>query len=74
MGMSDFPEPVVGMAGVLDEVRFGQPLFPEQYEAGFITDDEQHRLTVDNWTKVPAGQSTLAEQVDLHCGTLQFTY
>jgi DNA-directed RNA polymerase subunit beta' len=36
----------------------------EQYEEGFITEDERHRLTVENWTKIDTQvQEMLAEQM-----------
>ncbi len=38
--------------------------FRDQYEEGFITDDERHRLIVDNWTKVETTvQDMLSEQM-----------
>ncbi len=51
MGMSDF-EPITGLQKVIDDGEDRAAAVSEQYEAGFITDDERHRLTVDNWTKV----------------------
>ncbi len=36
----------------------------EQYEQGFITEEERYRLTVENWTKIDARvQDMLAEQM-----------
>ncbi len=36
----------------------------EQYEQGFITEEERYRLTVENWTKVDNHvQDMLAEQM-----------
>jgi DNA-directed RNA polymerase subunit beta' len=51
MGMGDF-EPIKGMDKVLDEGEERAAAISDQYEEGFITDDERHRLTVDNWSKV----------------------
>lgn len=63
MGMGDF-EPIAGMHGVLDEGEGRATAISEQYEQGFITDDERHRLTVDNWTKVETKvQDMLSEQM-----------
>ena len=53
MGMGDF-SPIEGMAGVLDQGEERAAAISDQYEEGFITDDERHRLTVDNWSKVEA--------------------
>jgi DNA-directed RNA polymerase subunit beta' len=51
MGMGDF-SPIQGMDTVLDEGEERAAAISNQYEEGFITDDERHRLTVDNWSKV----------------------
>jgi DNA-directed RNA polymerase subunit beta' len=51
MGMGDF-NPIEGMDKVLDDGEDRAAAISDQYEEGFITDDERHRLTVDNWTKV----------------------
>jgi len=51
MGMGDFA-PIKGMQTVLDGGEDRAAAISDQYEEGFITDDERHRLTVDNWTKV----------------------
>lgn len=63
MGMSDF-EPIKGMKSVIDEGEARTVAIAGQYEEGFITDDERHRLTVDNWTKVGTKvQDMLTEQM-----------
>jgi len=63
MGMSDF-EGVVGMDKLLDEGEKRAAAISDQYEEGFITDEERHRLVVDNWSKVEAQvQDMLAEQM-----------
>jgi DNA-directed RNA polymerase subunit beta' len=63
MGMGDF-SPIKGMDTVLDEAEDRAVAIADQYEEGFITDDERHRLTVDNWTKVQGKvQDMLSEQM-----------
>lgn len=63
MGMGDF-EPIKGMDKALDEGEVRAIAIADQYEEGFITDDERHRLTVDNWSKVDSKvQEMLAEQM-----------
>ncbi|NDC21871.1 DNA-directed RNA polymerase subunit beta' [bacterium] len=51
IGMGDFL-PIKGMDKVIDEGEERAKAIAEQYDQGFITDDERHRLTVDNWMKV----------------------
>ncbi len=51
MGMGDF-RAIVGMPELLEEGEKRATAIAEQYEQGFITDDERHRLTVENWTKI----------------------
>jgi len=62
MGMDDFSD----IEGVTDILKGGEDRsknISDQYDQGFITNDERYRLTVDNWMKVDANvQSTLAEQ------------
>ncbi|HEY5441958.1 MAG TPA: DNA-directed RNA polymerase subunit beta' [Candidatus Saccharimonadales bacterium] len=53
MGMGDF-EPIKGMNELLDGGEERAAAISDQYEEGFITDDERHRLTVDNWSKAEA--------------------
>ena len=63
MGMGDF-EPIEGMEAKLAEGEERTAAISEQYEQGFITDDERYRLTVDNWAKVDAQvQNLLSEQM-----------
>jgi DNA-directed RNA polymerase subunit beta' len=63
MGMGDFEE----TAGLEDLIRGGEEraaAISEQYDEGFITDEERYRLTVDNWTKIDERvQELLAEQM-----------
>ena len=51
MGMGDFAN-IDGMEGVIDEGEDRAAAISEQYEQGFITEDERYRLTVENWTKI----------------------
>ena len=63
IGMGDF-EPIDGMQTLLNEGEERATAISHQYEEGFITDDERHRLTVDNWTKIETKvQDSLAEQM-----------
>ncbi|MEI9914389.1 MAG: DNA-directed RNA polymerase subunit beta' [Candidatus Saccharibacteria bacterium] len=63
MGMGDFSE-IVGMGDVIDGGEVRAKAISEQYEQGFINDDERHRLTVENWTKIDGHvQELLAEQM-----------
>jgi DNA-directed RNA polymerase subunit beta' len=63
MGMGDF-ESIVGMDKVVEGGEERAAAIAEQYEQGFITEDERYRLTVDNWTKVDANvQDMLTKQM-----------
>jgi DNA-directed RNA polymerase subunit beta' len=63
IGMGDF-KPISGLDKLLDEGEKRAAAISEQYEQGFITDEERHRLTVDNWTKAQNNvQDMLAEQM-----------
>jgi DNA-directed RNA polymerase subunit beta' len=63
IGMGDFA-PIEGMESTLEGGEERAAAISNQYEEGFITDDERHRLTVDNWTKVEAKvQDMLSEQM-----------
>jgi DNA-directed RNA polymerase subunit beta' len=63
MGMSDF-ESIKGMDKVIAEGEERAVAIADQYEEGFITDEERHRLTVDDWTKIDNRvQEMLAEQM-----------
>lgn len=63
IGMDDF----AGIAGMDEVVEKGEErtaAISEQYEQGFITEDERYRLTVENWTKVESAvQDLLAQQL-----------
>jgi DNA-directed RNA polymerase subunit beta' len=63
MGMGDF-QPITGMQAVLDSGEDRAAAISDQYDEGFITDDERYRLIVDNWSKVQTNvQSMLSEQM-----------
>ncbi len=63
MGMSDFNE-IEGMDDLLGEGETRATAISEQYEEGFITEEERYRLTVDNWKKIVARvQDLLGEQM-----------
>ncbi|MEM6997422.1 MAG: DNA-directed RNA polymerase subunit beta' [Patescibacteria group bacterium] len=51
MGMGDLPE-IEGVDSVLDDGEQKSAKIAEQFEQGFITDEERYRLTIDNWFKV----------------------
>jgi len=50
IGMTDFVT-VEGMPKVIHESEGRAVAIAEQYDQGFITEDERYRLTVDNWAK-----------------------
>jgi DNA-directed RNA polymerase subunit beta' len=63
MGMGDFA-PIDGMQAVITEGETRAAAISEQYEEGFITEDERYRLTVENWTKIDSRvQEMLAKQM-----------
>jgi DNA-directed RNA polymerase subunit beta' len=63
MGMDDFPS-VEGIDQLIAEGEKRAKEIGDQYEAGFMTDEERYRLTVENWTKIDAKvQSLLADQL-----------
>jgi DNA-directed RNA polymerase subunit beta' len=63
MGMGDFNE-IEGKDELLDDGEKRATAISEQYEEGFITEDERYRLTVDNWTKIDTQvQELLAKQM-----------
>jgi DNA-directed RNA polymerase subunit beta' len=63
IGMADF-ERIDGMDKLVHEGEERAAAISEQYEQGFITEDERYRLTVENWSKVEgAVQNMLAEQM-----------
>ncbi|MGH7157905.1 MAG: DNA-directed RNA polymerase subunit beta' [Candidatus Saccharimonadales bacterium] len=63
MGMGDFTS-IDGMDDLLKGGEERAAAISEQYEQGFITEDERYRLTVENWTKIDAQvQELLAQQM-----------
>jgi DNA-directed RNA polymerase subunit beta' len=63
MGMDDFPD-VEGVGELIEQGEERATEINNQYEAGFMTDEERYRLTVENWMRVDAKvQQTLAEQL-----------
>lgn len=62
LGMDDFTE-VVGLDAILKEGEERVINISEQYDQGFITEDERYRLTVEGWTETGNKvQSTLEKQ------------
>ena len=61
IGMADFA-PIEGMDGLLDTGETRSAAISEQYEQGFITEDERYRLTVENWTKIESQVQDLLSQ------------
>jgi DNA-directed RNA polymerase subunit beta' len=63
MGMGDF-SPIIGMGDVINGGEERAAAISEQYEEGFITEEERYRLTVENWTKIDNRvQELLGEQM-----------
>ena len=70
MGMDDF-ESINGLEDVIASGETRSANISDQYEQGFITDDERHRLIVDNWTKIDTQvQNMLAEQMQGQDGSM----
>lgn len=64
MGMGDFNK-VEGMEKVIEGGDERSAAIAEQFEQGFITEQERFRLTVDNWTKVESKvQDMLSAQLE----------
>lgn len=62
IGMGDFVD-VTALDGLVDNGENRAAEISEQYESGFITDDERYRLTVETWTDVDAQvEKALADQ------------
>jgi DNA-directed RNA polymerase subunit beta' len=63
MGMDDFVS-ITGMDAVVEEGEDRAGKIAEQFEEGFITEEERHRLVVDNWEKIDGRvQDMLAAQM-----------
>ncbi len=64
MGMSDFAE-IKGMDALIDGGEERSAAISDQYEQGFITDEERYRLTTENWSKIDNQvQETLSAQME----------
>jgi DNA-directed RNA polymerase subunit beta' len=62
MGMDDFSE-VAEVEKIIEGAEKKTAEISDQYEQGFITDEERYRLTVDNWMKADSNvQDALQEQ------------
>ncbi len=62
MGMDDFSE-IAGMSTILSEAEARVAEISNQYEQGFITDEERYRLTVETWMSADSQvQGRLSEQ------------
>ena len=62
MGMDDFSE-IIGLDKIMSNAEAKSAEISEQYNQGFITDEERYRLTVENWMNTDTTvQKTLAEQ------------
>ncbi len=70
MGMGDFV-PIKGLDKIIAEGEEKSAAISDQFDQGFITDDERHRLTVENWTKIDTHvQNVLAEQMKDQDGSM----
>ncbi|MCA9397385.1 DNA-directed RNA polymerase subunit beta', partial [candidate division WWE3 bacterium] len=64
LGMDDFSE-IKTFDDLIDAGESKAAEISEQYDQGFITDEERYRLTVENWMEVDSKvQSTLTEQFE----------
>ncbi len=62
MGMNDFSD-IKKLPGLIEEGEKRTAEISDQYDQGFITDDERYRLTVEGWTDIDARvQAALSEQ------------
>ncbi|MCA9327327.1 DNA-directed RNA polymerase subunit beta', partial [Candidatus Saccharibacteria bacterium] len=64
-------ESIDGLDDILKEGETRSAGISDQFEQGFITDDERHRLTVENWTKIDTRvQNLLSEQMQGQDGSM----
>ncbi len=62
MGMGDFSD-IVGLDKLLDDGEKRAASISEEFDQGFITDEERYRLTVENWQSIDTRvQEILSEQ------------
>lgn len=70
IGMEDFSD-LKELPEIVDEGERKATEISEQYSAGFITDDERYRLTVEVWTDVDTTvEKALSEQFALEDNTM----
>ena len=70
VGMGDFAK-VEGMEELLEQGESSAAAISEQYDQGFITEEERYRLTVDNWTKIDNQvQDNLSKQFETDESTM----
>jgi DNA-directed RNA polymerase subunit beta' len=70
LGMDDFSD-IPGLQKLLNEGEEKAVKVSQQYDQGFITDEERYRLTVDTWMDVDAKvQQTLSEQFTTEDGSM----
>lgn len=70
IGMGDFAD-VDALDGLVEGGETRSAEISQQYEAGFITDDERYRLTVDTWAEVDSAvEKALAEQFNSQENTM----
>lgn len=61
LGMDDFRE-VEGLQQMIDQGETNAAEISDQYDQGFITNDERYRLTIENWSQV--GNTVQAKLTD----------
>ncbi len=70
VGMSDFAE-VKDLDKILAGGEARTAAISDQYNQGFITEEERYRLTVENWTKIDTHvQDVLAKQMEVDESTM----
>lgn len=63
MGMDDFVE-IKGLDDLVQQGEDQAAKISQQHEAGFMTDEERYRLTIENWIKIDTKvQKMLTEQL-----------
>lgn len=63
IGMGDFTS-IAGIDRLLEDGDANTAAISDQYNQGFITEDERYRLTIENWTKVESQvQDALSRQI-----------
>ena len=73
IGMADLSD-LKDLHQLIEEGEQRATEISQQYEEGFITDDERYRLTVETWTDIDSKvQSSLAEQFTAEENTMSLT-